>query len=192
MLPNRGLEKTFSAASVSSMYSVPLPLAGVGDPLPPSTARSGASDPDGEAPTPRTAPTPASFSCIWRSLVGLFFGAPAPAAPAPPLASPLRPGEPSPCLLLGVKAPPPKPLFSSALSLWGGSDYKPRAAAPSIEASPALSVASVSDLAPGSAWAAWPGGVAAAVDSPGGASPAPRQPPATGPRSFFGIKNKPT
>lgn len=197
----RGLEKSFSESSI-----VTVPLAG--DPYSepqPNTGRSESSNPGGT--TPRLpldappAPTALALLCslptrAWRFLVLCLFGRSPAAAPAGPQGSPVRPGDPSPCLLLGQRPPAPKPLFSSALSLWGGSDYQPRAsaatggavAAPSVEASPVRSVLD-SGLTPGGAWAAWPGGVAGMVvedpldDSPKGDDKENAQP-----RSFYRAK----
>jgi hypothetical protein len=199
LLPGgRGLEKGFSE---SSLDTVALPLAG--DPLPPATSRSGVSDP---SETPRPSP-PTLFSTLCASpllaarfVASLFSRGPPLPSPAQP--SPLAsPG--SPCLINGKRLAP-RPLFSSVLSLWGGSDYKQkqhRGAGPpasvttpacSVEASPALSVS----LTPGAEWAGlWPGGVEG-VESPrgGGDDGAAGRGPADGdkPRSFFGAKNKPS
>ena len=196
----RGLEKGFSE---SSIMTVPL----AGDPEPqPNTGRSDVSDPSaGGTSTPRLpldAPPPTALALLcslpiraWRFLVLRLLGRSPAAAPASPQGSPVRPGEPSPCLLLGQRPPPPKPLFSSALSLWGGSDYQPRAsaaaggaaAAPSVEASPARSVLD-SGLTPGGAWAAWPGGVAGMVEDPLDDSPKGDDKENAQPRSFYRAK----
>lgn len=200
----RGLEKSFSESTI-----VTVPLAGDPYDEAPCTGRSAASNPAaGGTPrqplddAPPRAPTALTLLCslpirAWLFLAARLLGRSPAAAPAGPQASPLRPGEPSPCLLLGQRAPPPKPLFSSALSLWGGSDYQPRAgvaaggatAAPSVEASPARSVLG-SGLTPGAAWAAWPGGVAGMVEDPPALDDSPKGDDKENaqPRSFYRAK----